>query len=59
MAIETNALHSTYLQSASFLRARRLLMYDLDESSDGDVERFWRTDPDVKPESLNVCRESP
>ena len=59
MVVGTNALHSTYLQNVSFLRARCLLMHDLDESSDGDAERFWRTDPNVEPESLNMCPESP
>ena len=59
MTIEANVHHSTYLQNASFLRARRLLMHDLDEPYDEAAERFLRTDPDVEPESLNVCPETP
>ena len=34
-------------------------MQDLDKSSAGDAERFWRTDPDVDPGSLNVRPELP
>ena len=67
MAVGNNSLHLTYLQHTYFLCARRLLLYDLDESSDGDPGSFWRTDldgllridPDNVPESLNVRPESP
>ena len=59
MAVGAHALHSVYLHNTSFLRAGRLLMHDLDESSAGDAGRCWRTDPDVAQESLNVRPESP
>ena len=57
MAVGAHALHSVYMQGASFLRARRVLMHDLGESSAGDSGVFWRTDPE--PESLNVRPELP
>ena len=59
MAIGANAHHSAYLQSASFLRAWRLLMLDLDKPSGEAAERCSRTDSNVEPESLNVRPETP
>ena len=59
MKIGATAHQSAYLQSASFLHARRLLMHDLDMPSDEAAKRCLCTDPDVEPESLNVCLETP
>ena len=64
MAVGTNALHLIYLQNTSFLRTRRLLMHDLEEPSNGDSARFWRSDQDElwrtdpDPVSLNVRPET-
>ena len=57
MVVGAHALHSVYIQGVSFLRARRMLMHDLDKSSAGDAKRFWRTDP--VPDNLNVRPELP
>ena len=59
MAIKTNALLSIYLQNASFLRAWRLLMHDLDKPSDEAAKGFLRTDLDTEPAGLNVRPGTP
>ena len=59
MAIGANVHHSAYLQNASFLRACRLLMNDLDEPSDETAEAFSHLDLDTEPTSLNVRPKTP
>ena len=54
MVVGANAHHSSYLQSAYFLRAQRLLMHDLDKLSDEAAKGLLRTDLNTKPASLNV-----
>ena len=59
MAIGANVHHSAYLQNAFFLRARRLLMHDLDKPSDEAAEGLSCTDLDTEPTSVNVRPDTP
>ena len=58
LAIGANAHHSAYMHHVAFIRTRRLLMCDLDESSDEAAEEFVHIDFNVEPEEVDVYSES-